>query len=92
MLAKIVTFLISHHPDGEIGIDIVKPGFKRIRIGGVAKHSGRNNRTAGRIMPAINTIGVRHTAGDRSVPGKIGAILSERSAKPDIGGRILPRV
>ena len=77
MIAKIVTFLISHDPDGEIGVDIVQPGFKRIRIGGVPKQSGRNNRAASSIMPAINTVGVRHTAGDISVPRKIGAILPE---------------
>ena len=85
MPAKVVTFLISHHPDGQIGVDIVEPGFKGIRIGGMAKQSGCNNRTAGCIVPAIGAVGIRHAAGNRSVPGKIGAILSERSPEADIG-------
>ena len=92
MPAKIVTFLISHQPNGQIGVDIIEPGFKNIRMGGMAKQSGCNNRTAGCIMPAIGTVGIRHAAGNRSVPGKIGTILSERSPEADIARRIHPGV
>ncbi len=92
VLAKIVTFLISHHPDGQVGVDIIEPGLKGIRIGGMAKQSGGNNRTAGCIMPAIGTVGIRHAAGYLSVPGKIGTILSERSPEADIIRRIHPGV
>ena len=92
MIAKIVTFFIPYHPDSKVGVDIIEPGLKNIRIGGMTKQPGRNNSTAGSIMPAINTVGIRHTAGNISIPGKIGPILPERSAKPDIGRGIHPRV
>ena len=80
MIAKIVTLMITRHPDGEIGVNVVKPGLKRIRIGSVAEQSSRNNCAAGCIMPAVNTVGIRYATGGRSIPGKIGTILSERSA------------
>ena len=92
MTAQIVTFIIPHYPDGEIGVDIVEPGFKRIRIAGVPKQSGRHNGAAGGIMTAINTVGIRHAAGDVSIPGQIGAILSERAAEPDIGRGVHARI
>ena len=84
MPAKVVTFLISHHPDGQIGVDIVDPGFKGMRIGGMAKQSRCHDCAAGCIMPAIGTVGIRHAAGNRSIPAKIGTILSERSPEADI--------
>ena len=68
MPAKIITFLISHQPNGQIGVDIIEPGFKNFRIGGMAKQSGCNNRTAGCIMPAIGTVGIGHAAGNCPCP------------------------
>lgn len=91
-MAEVVTFLISHNPDGKIRVDIIQPGFKGIRIAGVAEQTGCYNGAAGRIMPAVGTVGIRNATGDFPVPGKIGTILPERSAEPDVGGRIHARI
>ncbi len=32
LMAEVVTRLISHHPGCEIGVDIIQPGSKRVRI------------------------------------------------------------
>jgi len=92
MITKIVTFLIPHHPDCEIGVNIVEPGLKSIRIIRMSKQSGRYNSAAGRIMPTINTVGIRHAAGNISIPGKVCEILPERSAEPNIVRGIHPWV
>jgi len=92
MIGKIVTFIIFHHPDSEIGVDVVEPGLERLRIAGVAEQSSRNNSTASCIMATIDAVCIRHTAGYVSIPGKIGAILSERPAEPDISRRIHTRI
>ena len=92
MAAKVVALGISHHPDGKIGIHIIEPRFECIRVCCVAKHPGRGNRASGRIMPAIDTVRIRHTACSASVPGKIGPVLPERPAKTDIRRWILSRI
>ncbi len=42
-----------------------------------------------RIMPAVFTIRVGHTAGDSSIPGEVGPELAERAAQTD-GRRLIP--
>ena len=43
-------------------------------------------------MPAVSTVSIRYATGGLSIPGKIGSILSERSAETDIGGGIHTRI
>jgi hypothetical protein len=43
-------------------------------------------------MSAIHAVCIRNTAGNTSIPGKIGTILSERSSQTDTLGRIHARI
>jgi len=58
MIAEIRSFCIAVHPYGEIGIDIVQPGGKGLRIGGVAEHPGSHYGATGGIVAAIAAVGV----------------------------------
>ena len=89
-VAEIWPLIISSDPDGKVGVYIVKPGGKCHRVCGVPIHSSGDDSTAGGIMPAVRTIGIRHATGCIAVPLKICAILAERPAEPDVLGGIHP--
>ena len=92
MIGQILPFFICHHPNGKVGVNVIQPGFKCLRVGGMAVQPGRHNSAAGGIVPAINTVRIRHAAGGASVPGKICSILSERPAKPERSGWVHSRI
>ena len=92
MIGQILPFFICHHPNGKVGVNIIQPGFKSLRVSGMAVQPGRNNSAAGGIVPAINTVRIRHATGGTSVPGEICSILSERPAEPERCGWVHPRI